>query len=114
MKKVKVYKSRSILREPKQLFLSMVSDVNNSLPLAWRLMKRDLNARYKQTFLGYFWALIPPVVVAYGLVMASQAKVVNIGATDLPYPVYIMLGMVLWQTFLESLNAPLNAVHSDS
>lgn len=107
----KIYHSRSQLTEPKALMLSMISDLLASRKLAWRLMVRDINAKYRQTLLGYFWALIPPVVVAYGLVIASQAKVVNIGPTDLPYPAYVMLSMVLWQTFLDAFNAPLAAVN---
>ena len=106
----KKYHSRSQLTEPKALMLSMIGDLLASRKLAWRLMVRDINAKYRQTLLGYFWALIPPVVVAYGLVIASQTKVVNIGPTDLPYPAYVMLSMVLWQTFLEAFNAPLAAV----
>jgi lipopolysaccharide transport system permease protein len=109
-KTLKIYKSTSSLRDPILLVKDMVEDFKKSIPLAWRLMKRDLNARYRQTFFGYFWALIPPVVVAYGLVFAAKAKVVNMGVTDLPYPAYVMLSMVLWQTFLDSFNGPLSAV----
>lgn len=107
----KIYHSRSQLTEPKALMLSMIGDLLAARKLAWRLMVRDINAKYRQTLLGYFWALIPPVVVAYGLVIASQAKVINVGTTDLPYPAYVMLSMVLWQTFLEAFNAPLAAVN---
>lgn len=96
--------------EPISLINDMINDFGKSIPLAWRLMKRDLNAKYRQTFFGYFWALIPPVVIAYGLVFAANAKVVNMGATELPYPAYVMLSMVLWQTFLDSFNGPLSAV----
>ncbi len=109
-KTLKIYKSTSSIREPISLIKGMIDDFGKSTPLAWRLMKRDLNARYRQTFFGYFWALIPPVVVAYGLVFAAKAKVVNMGVTDLPYPAYVMLSMVLWQTFLDSFNGPLSAV----
>jgi len=106
----KIYHSRSQLTEPKKLILSMFSDLIIARKLAWRLMVRDINAKYRQTLLGYFWALIPPVVVAYGLVIAAQARVINLGTTDLPYPAYVMLSMVLWQTFLEAFNSPLAAV----
>ena len=35
---------------------------------------------------------------------------VNLGKTDIPYPVYVMVGTTLWQVFTESLNAPLKSV----
>jgi len=106
----KIYHSRSQLTEPNKLLQSMFNDLLAARQLAWKLMVRDINAKYRQTLLGYFWALIPPVVVAYGLVIAAQARVVNLGVTDLPYPAYVMLSMVLWQTFLEAFNAPLAAI----
>ncbi len=109
-KDVKVYRSQSNLRDLRSFVTLMIEDLRKSKALAWRLMLRDINARYRQTFLGYFWALIPPVVVAYSLVIASEARVINIGNTDLPYPAYVMLSMVLWQTFIEAFNAPSQAV----
>jgi len=88
----------------------MLSDLVSSRFVAYRLFVRDIRAKYRQTLLGYVWAFIPSVVVAYGLVAASNANIVTISDTDLPYAAYVMLSMVLWQTFLEAFNAPLNAI----
>jgi homopolymeric O-antigen transport system permease protein len=33
-----------------------------------------------------------------------------VAATQLPYPAYVMLSMILWQTFVEALNGPVIAV----
>jgi lipopolysaccharide transport system permease protein len=105
-----IYTPQSKLRHPRQLFYQMGRDLLASRELAWRLMVRDLSAQYRQSFLGIFWAFIPPVVTAIGFTVASNAKVVNIGATDLPYPAYVMFSMTLWQTFVEALNGPVQAV----
>jgi lipopolysaccharide transport system permease protein len=107
---IKTYTSKSTLREPISMVKSMLSDFKLSFGLARYLLIRDINAKYRQTYLGYFWALIPPIIVAYGFVFAAKAKVVNLGATDIPYPAYIMLSMILWQTFLDAFNGPLAAV----
>jgi lipopolysaccharide transport system permease protein len=88
----------------------MRRDLLISRELAWRLMVRDISAQYRQSFLGIFWAFVPPIVAAAGLTLASQAKVLNLGETDLPYPAYVMFSMALWQTFVESLNGPVQAV----
>lgn len=105
-----VYTSESQLRHPVQLFKEMGRDLLTSRELAWRLMVRDIRAQYRQSFLGIFWAFIPPIITAVGMTVASNANVVNIGATDLPYPAYVMFSMTLWQTFVESLNGPIAAV----
>lgn len=100
----------SRIRRPKQLGREMVRDLLASRELAWRLLVRDLSSQYRQSFLGIFWAFVPPIVAAVGLTLASNAKILNIGETDLPYPAYVMFSMALWQTFVESLNGPVQAV----
>jgi len=101
-----VYTPESRLRHPGQLFQEMRQDLLASRELAWRLMVRDLSAQYRQSFLGIFWAFAPAVVTAVGLTVANNAKVLNLGQTDLPYPAYVMLSMTLWQTFVEAINGP--------
>jgi lipopolysaccharide transport system permease protein len=106
----KTYRPESQIRHPGKLWREMRQDLLDSRELAWRLMVRDLSAQYRQSFLGIFWAFVPPLVAALGLTLASNAKVINIGATDLPYPAYVIFSMALWQTFVESLNGPIQAV----
>ena len=73
-------------------------------------MVRDIRANYRQSFLGILWAFLPPIVLAIGFTLAGNANVINIAATELPYPAYVMFSMVLWQTFVEALNGPVVAV----
>jgi lipopolysaccharide transport system permease protein len=88
----------------------MGRDLMASRELAWRLIVRDINAQYRQSLLGVFWAFVPPIAAAVGLTLASNAKVLNLGATDIPYPAYVMFSMALWQTFTESVTGPIQAV----
>lgn len=105
-----VYTSESDLRHPLQLFKQMWRDLLASRELAWRLMVRDISAQYRQSFLGIAWAFLPPIILAVGFTLASQANVINVGVTDLPYPAYIVFSTALWQTFVEALNGPVQAV----
>ncbi|MCB0738103.1 MAG: ABC transporter permease [Bacteroidetes bacterium] len=107
---VRVYTPESKLKNPRVLFQSMWHDLLESRELAWRLLVRDISAQYRQSILGIVWAFIPPAFLAAGLLMARSANVINIGETDLPYAAYVMLSMVLWQTFTESLMAPITAL----
>jgi lipopolysaccharide transport system permease protein len=108
--KESVYTARSELRQPGRLFRQMWRDLFASRELAWRLMVRDISAQYRQSVFGLAWAFLPPIVLAAGFTMAGNAKVVNIAATPLPYAAYVMFSMVLWQTFVESINGPVIAV----
>lgn len=105
------YTSQSWIRQPGPFFLKLMwHDLLASRELAWQLIVRDISAQYRQSFLGIAWAFIPPVIVALGFSFAANAKVINIGATDLPYPAYVMFSTALWQTFVEALNGPMQAV----
>lgn len=105
-----VYTPESELRHPVQLFKDMGRDLLASRELGWQLMVRDISVQYRQSFLGFFWAFVPAIVTAVGFTFASNAKIVNVGATDLPYPAFVMFNMTLWQTFTEALNSPIQGV----
>ena len=105
-----VYHPKSRMRNPIALFKEMRQDLFASRELAWRLLIRDISAKYRQSFLGIFWAFIPPIVMAAGFTLAKSGGVVNIGNTDIPYPAYVMFSMTLWQTFVEALQGPIQAV----
>ena len=105
-----VYTPESQLRHPRQVIGSMWRDLLASRELAWRLMTRDISAQYRQSLLGIFWAFLPPIAMAMVFVILNSRKLINIAETDIPYPAFAMFGTVLWQVFVDSLNAPLRTV----
>lgn len=107
-----VHSYESELRHPVTLVRHMWRDLLASRELAFNLMMRDIQAQYRQSLLGFIWIFFPPIVTALGLTLATRAQIINLGETDLPYPAYVMFSMTLWQTFTESLNAPIRATVS--
>jgi lipopolysaccharide transport system permease protein len=81
-----------------------------SLELAWRLMVRDIKARYRQSLLGASWAFLPPIATALLFILLNREGLIKASSTDLPYPVFVIIGTVLWQLFTDSLNSPPNLV----
>ena len=104
-----IYTPQSELRHPKRMFRQMWRDLLAARSLAWRLMVRDISAQYRQSFLGIAWAFIPPIAMAVGFTLAGNARAISIGETDIPYPAYVMFSTALWQTFVESLQGPVQA-----
>lgn len=107
---VTIYSPQSQMSSPTKLFHSMWEDMKASKELAWRLFIRDISAQYRQSLLGVLWAFVPPIITSVIFIILQSRKVVNFGETDIPYPVYVLVGTILWQLFVESLNAPLKSV----
>ncbi len=105
-----VYTPRSGLRSPLVMARQMWKDLLDSRELAWRLTVRDISAQYRQSLLGILWAFFPPIATALIFIVLNNRKIINIGDTVIPYPAFAMFGTVLWQVFIESLNAPLKVV----
>ncbi len=107
-----VHRPESRMRHPRQLLQEMGQDLMASRELAQQLMMRNISAKYRQSFLGLGWAIIPPIMMAVGFTLAKNGGIINIGETNLPYPAYVMFSMTLWQTFVEALTGPIQAVGS--
>jgi lipopolysaccharide transport system permease protein len=105
-----VYGPGSQLREPGRLFRCMLRDLAASRELAWRLFVRNVSARYRQTMLGYAWAILPPVFTTLVFVFLRNAGFFAVGQTQLPYGLFLFTGMVLWQTFSDALGSPMRMV----
>jgi len=67
--------------------------------LAWR----DVKVRYKQTALGFGWAIVPPIMtmVAFSLVFGGFA---NIPSDGLPYPIFAYSGLLPWLLFSQAVS----------
>lgn len=109
---VTVYSPESQMRTPGKLLKSMFHDLKESRELAWRLFVRDVSARYRQSVLGILWAFLPPLLSALVFIILQSKNVLNLGKTDVDYPLFVLIGTILWQVFTESVNAPLKAVQS--
>jgi len=102
-----VYTSQSVLRHPLRFFTEAVRDLRQSPPVAWRLFISNVQARHRRSWLGYLWLLLPTVGTTLVWVYVQSRRIVSITPTEVPYPVYVLTGTILWQVFADALNAPL-------
>ena len=100
----------SKIRHPFSLWREMFRDLKASRELAWRLIIRDISAQYRQTVLGYFWAVFPPLVTSLVFILLRSSAVMEIEGIGIPYPAYVIMGTVFFQLFVDALNAPLKVV----
>jgi lipopolysaccharide transport system permease protein len=82
--------------------------------LLWFLAQRDLKVRYKQTLLGIAWAVLQPVLsmVVLALFFGRLGGLEN-RVHGLPYPVFVLSGLLVWQLFAQSLTALANSLVSN-
>lgn len=69
--------------------------------LVRQLVKVNLQAEFKRSFLGMSWLLILPLFSVLIWILLNGAGVVNPGATDIPYPAFVLLSTSIWGFFLE-------------
>src|SRR5438094_10180065 len=79
----------------------LVSEQFSHRELLYQMAKRDLMLRYKQTVMGFGWAVFMPLVntVIFSIVFTRVAHV----DTGLPYPLYAYCGLLAWNFTASSL-----------
>jgi lipopolysaccharide transport system permease protein len=109
---IAIYTPESQLKKPLKMAADMLIDLKNSFGLAWRLAIRDVSSQYRQTILGLTWAFIGPIVTTLTWVFLNNSKIITISKTDIPYPIYVFTGTMLWQIFTEALKQPSTMVNN--
>jgi len=111
--KLTVYEPNSSQTSFFASLISIIKDIKPAQELAIRLFKRDIKAQYRQSFLGFFWVLIPPLLTAGLWIFLNNNKIINVGETGIPYPLFVIIGTILWQVFAEGVNQPRVSVAAD-
>jgi lipopolysaccharide transport system permease protein len=64
---------------------------------------RDIKVKYKQTSLGIIWALLQPLGMML-LFTLLFSKTLKFDTRPLPYPVFVLSGLILWNLFQSSVS----------
>lgn len=78
--------------------------------LIWRLFLRDFSAKYRQTALGVIWAIVMPLVTIGMFVGMNRSGILNIQDVGIPYPLYAIIGLTIWNLFTAGLTACTNSL----
>ena len=79
----------------------MLSEQLEYRELLYQMTVRDLRLRYKQTVMGFGWAIFMPLVnTAIFSVIFTRVATIDVGA---PYPLYAFCGLVAWTFFASAL-----------
>jgi lipopolysaccharide transport system permease protein len=80
--------------------------------LLYRMTARDLLVRYKQSVMGFGWAVFMPLVntALFSVIFTRVAPL----STDVPYPVFAYTGLLFWNFFASSLRFAVISLSSNA
>jgi lipopolysaccharide transport system permease protein len=105
-----IYTPDSIRQQDWHVWRAILREFLNSRELIWRLILRDLSVRYRQSVLGYLWAVLPSVVTVTVFAALTQSQTIPIAETPLPYVAYALWSISFWQFFAGCLSACTNSL----
>lgn len=103
-----VYSGKPDLGKPRQFLRAAATDLRRSGPIAVRLLRSRLRLRYRRSWLGYLWILLPAAAAVLLALVASSGRLFSIAATPIPYPLFVLIGVICWQLFADALLMPAN------
>lgn len=80
--------------------------------LLLQMTRRDLLLRYKQTVMGFGWAIFMPLVntAVFSVIFTRVARI----ETPVPYPLFAFSGFLIWNFFASSLRFSTVSLTSNS
>jgi ABC-2 type transport system permease protein len=90
-----------------RLFRRIFSKQNRAL-LA-ELVRTDFKLRYQGSFLGYAWSLLRPLFM-FAILYIVFVRVFPLGKGIPHYPVYLFMGIMLWNFFTEMTQQSLSSI----
>lgn len=74
-----------------------------------QLVITDFKLRYQGSFLGYFWSLFKPMMM-FGVLFVVFTYIIPTGKDVPHFPVYLLLGIVVWTFFVEATTMGLGSI----
>lgn len=77
--------------------------------LLWEFLRRDLQARYVGSVMGFFWSVINPLILlgvytfVFGLIFQQEIDVFRGKPRTIDFAFYIFSGLLPWYAFQEAL-----------
>jgi lipopolysaccharide transport system permease protein len=103
----------TVIRPPKGWIPINLRELWAYRELAYFFTWRDLKVRYRQTVLGFAWAVIQPLfmMVVFSLFFGTLAKLPSDG---IPYPLFSYAALLPWTLFSASMTRSSNSLLQDA
>jgi lipopolysaccharide transport system permease protein len=95
-------------------FLNFLGELFRNRHIIIELTKRDFQQKYLGSYLGIFWAFVHPTIYILILWYVFQFAFKSMPMDNVPFPLWMMSGIIPWFFFSESLLNATNAVLDNS
>jgi len=92
-----------------KIFKKLKQKYHYSVILIKQLVITDFKIRYKNSVLGYIWTLVRPLAL-FAVLYVVFVMFLRVGDAVPHYAVYLLLGVVFWNYFVEVTNNGVSAI----
>ncbi len=110
---VAVFTAKSKLISPLGFIRQLARDLVRSRHVAREMLQRDLKSQYRQSLFGVLLSILPALTITAWAILFRSAHLMNVGKTTVPYPFFVLCGMIIWSAFLDAIDAPVQGVLSE-
>jgi len=90
-------------------FIISLANLWHRRELLWNMTVRHLRGQYKQSILGYAWALVMPL--SQMLIMSFVfSTLLHIPSQGVPFPLFLFVGLLPWNFFSTALSSATDSV----
>jgi ABC-type polysaccharide/polyol phosphate export permease len=77
--------------------------------LLWHMTVRHLRGQYKQSILGYAWAILNPLSLMLTLSFVFSI-LLRFEIPDIPYPLFLLMGLLPWLFFSSAVSSATDSI----
>ena len=89
--------------KPHRKFDFGLTELWNYKELFYFFAWRDIKVKYKQTVLGFLWAILQPFITMLVFTFFF-GKMMQSPFLNMPYPVFVLSGLLMWNIFYQELS----------
>lgn len=80
---------------------------------AMLLFRGNMRVRRRRAWAGYLWLVLPGIAITIAFSLLRHGSLFVVGPIALPYPLFALSGVFLWQGFTDGLTGPLQALNRE-
>lgn len=108
---IQIYSAESRVLHVRGVLREMLSGLLRSRYIAYRLALKDIKSEYAKSAFGIVWDLLDPLVLGIVFLMLFKARVFDAGEIRMPYSVFVVYGILLYQVFSEATLLSVEVMH---